>query len=74
MLITRCGSTGEDRAIPEGRHMGRRGGEQLLIGNLQLASLLDTILSSWPVGVSATVACLAHELFQTQDRGEKPKG
>jgi len=54
--------------------MGRRGGEQLLIGNLQLASLLDTILSSWPVGVSATVACLAHELFQTQDRGEKPKG
>jgi len=43
MLITRCGNTGEDRAIPEGRHMGRRGGEQLLIGNLQLASLLDTI-------------------------------
>jgi len=25
--------------------MGRRGGEQLLIGNLQLASLLDTILA-----------------------------
>ena len=33
---------GEDRAIPEGRHMGRRGGEQLLIGNLYLASLLES--------------------------------
>ena len=27
-------------------------------------------VTSWPVGVSATIACLAHEVIQLHDRRE----